>query len=96
MQLNIQNMISVKGYKEISYHDFQTLLHNKKNSSDKSFPEIAVCCQVKNTHTINNAFNTNNQVAKDGLLTKLMVCLGIDGFILWKDGNRLYFVKNGK
>lgn len=86
-------MILVKGYECLSYNNFQRILYAKRVDSNKSIPEIAVCCGIKHTHTINNCFNINKQVAKDSVVTKLMNCLGVDGFILWKDGERLYYIK---
>lgn len=86
-------MVEIKGYKPMAYDDFQRLLHRKKLDEKRSSPEIAVCCGLKDTQTIKNAFNTNKQVVKDAVLSKLMVCLGINGFVHWENGVRYYYVK---
>lgn len=85
-------MVDIKGYSQISFDEFERLLHKAKVDCKKSLPELAVCCGIKHTHTINNCFNYQKQSVKDSLMTSLMKCLDIDGFILWVNGTRYYYI----
>lgn len=86
-------MVLIKGYSLLNYTQFQEILHRKKADCNKTTPEIAVCCGLKDTNTVNNAFKTKGQVIKDSVLSKIMNCLGIDGFVHWNNGMRYYYVK---
>lgn len=90
--------MKITGYKEVGYNNMQALLQKKYSDyrEDKSEIELALAIGVTSPQTVRNAFQEDLQMVSDTILTKVMTSIGFDGFILWKDGNRLYFVKNSK
>lgn len=87
-------MVKITGYKLVNYSDFQKKLHLAYIDSGKSLVELSVCAGVRSQATIQNCFNTDTQVVSDTVLTKLMECLGMDGFVLWVGGSRKYYIKS--
>lgn len=86
-------MVEIKGYKTIDYITFQTTLQRTKVDKEISNPQLAVCAGLKDTATVKKCFTTKKQVVKDTVITKIMECLAINGFILWVNGNRYYYIK---
>ncbi len=89
-------MIKITGYKLVEYSDFQKKLHFAYIDSKKSLVDLSVCVSVRSQATVNNCFNITAQIVSDNVLTKLMECLGMDGFVLWVGGNRKYYIKSTK
>lgn len=80
-------------YKRVSYKELQKHIHRNRT---KEFSDVAVAglLGMKSTQTVRNAFNTEEQVASDPLLTKLMKLLGVNGKVEWIEGVRYYSIKN--
>lgn len=53
---------------------------------------LASSLKIRTTQSINNALVLDKQIASDLLLTNLMKELKFDGFILWKEGKRRYYI----
>jgi hypothetical protein len=87
-------MVQAKGYKEVSFKDFQYRLHIAKSDCPKTYPEIAVSMGLKDIQTVKSCFDTKRQKVKDSVLSKLMACIGVHGFILWVNGERKYYISN--
>jgi hypothetical protein len=87
-------MVKITGYKLVNYSDFQKKLHISYVDSKKSLVDLSSCVGVRSQATVNNCFNTTAQMVSDNVLTKLMDCLGMDGFILWHKGLRTYYIKS--
>jgi hypothetical protein len=86
-------MIDIKGYKQISYFDFQKVLHIAFADSKKETIQIAADIKVKSPATAQNAFNTDKQVVSDEVMTNVMKSVGLAGFIIWIFGNKYYYIK---
>jgi len=84
----------VKGYKKVLYDELIERLADKRNKSNKTHSMIAVCMGLKDTQTIGNCFAKEAQKVKDSVLTKLMLCLDFDGFVMWVNGERFYYINN--
>lgn len=84
----------IKGYKKVDYFDFITKLREYRGCNKKSNPQLAVELEFRASQTIVNSLNIEKQAVKDSNLTKLMQCLGFDGFILWRNGEKGYYVSN--
>jgi len=87
-------MIQINNYKEVKYSIFQKAMDLELASSEIQEIEIAVKVGVKATATIKNAFRKDTQVVSDEVMTKIMEVIGLDGFILWANGKRFYYIKN--
>ncbi len=84
----------IKGYKPVPYSDFAKGLKDAFDSSGKNYPELAVAAEVNSTQTIKNAFQTEDQIVSDQLMTKILDSLNMNGFILYLKGEKYYFVKS--
>jgi len=87
--------MKITGYKTVSYNDLQKILQAKYADyrTKNSEIELAVAIGVNSAQTVRNAFQEDMQMVSDTLLTKIMTNIGFNGFVLWKDGNRYYYVK---
>lgn len=87
--------MKITGFKPVPYNDLQKLLQTKyaEYREKKSEIELALAIGVTSPQTVRNAFQEDMQMVSDTLLTKIMTNIGFNGFILWKDGERLYYVK---
>lgn len=87
--------MKITGFKPVSYNDLQRLLQTKYSEyrANNSEIDLAVAIGVGSAQTVRNAFRDDLQMVSDTILTKVMCGLGFNGFILWKDGERLYYVK---
>lgn len=95
---NKKQDMKITGYKTVSYNELQGQLQSvyADYRENKSEIELAVAINVKSPQTVRNAFQEEMQMVSDDILTKVMGCIGFTGFVMWKDGQRLYYVKNGK
>lgn len=86
-------MINIQGYRELNYSAFQKEMGSYFANSEIKDIEIAVKVGLKSTATVRNAFRTDTQIVSDEVMTKIMKLINIEGFILWVEGNRYYYVK---
>lgn len=90
-------MMTISGYQQITYKDLQKLLETASRNTEKTVVKIAAEINVNSSTTVSNAFNKIEQKVSDEVLSSVMKCVSINGFIVWENGKRLYFVsKNGK
>tara|TARA_R110000868_G_scaffold329938_1_gene590864 strand:- start:343 stop:510 length:168 start_codon:yes stop_codon:yes gene_type:complete len=54
---------------------------------------MAVKLGLKSTATIKNAFRKDNQIVSDEVMSGIMECIELRGFILWMCGDRYYYIK---
>jgi|APCry1669189034_1035192.scaffolds.fasta_scaffold48613_2 hypothetical protein len=85
-------MIQVNNYKEVSYSEFQNALDQAMAESVLTELEIAIKVGVKTTATIKNAFRKDAQIVSDEVLSKIMKTIKLNGFILWTNGQRYYYI----
>lgn len=85
--------MEIKGYKEVTYNQLQSLI-TKNKEGNKSDVEIAVALKVETTQTVRNAMQKDEQKVSDKILSLLLCIVGIDGFVLWNNGVRSYYVTN--
>ncbi len=88
--------MKITGYKEVSYTKFLEALNRIYwfyiSSGEGNNIVLASILKIKSTQTIFNFLRKEKQSIKDSTLTHLMEILGFDGFIVWKEGKRLYYV----
>lgn len=89
-------MIKITGYKEIAYLDLIAVLGEYQKDSGKSDVQVAAEIDVKTQATVKNAFNKEAQIVSDKVLTDIMKSIGIEGFVLWSNGTKQYYVSNKK
>lgn len=88
------SMIKIQGYKEVEYPDFVEVMLRHKSTCGKSDMQIAIDIDVKTHNTVKNAFNKNTQVVSDKVLTKVISSIGMDAFVIWKNGHSSFYVAN--
>lgn len=91
-----KRIMLIKGYKTVGYEEMVTLLgvaNAEYLDGGGSEMKLADNIGLKTIQTIRNCFNAENQKVADETLTHLMKIIDFDGFVLWKDGQRLYYVK---
>ncbi len=91
--------MEIKGYKTIGYSDLLVTLgayHADYLKDGGSEFKLADQLKVKTIQTVRNCFSPQKQIVADAILTKLMEGVGFDGFVQWKNGERQYYIKNGK
>jgi hypothetical protein len=55
--------------------------------------EIALKVGLKSSATVKNAFRKDSQIVSDEVMTHVMSIIGVDGFILWVNSKRHYYIK---
>ncbi len=85
--------MEVLGYKKINYQQLQSEMDKKKKEKDVHEITLAANIEVKSVGTIRNCFNKEEQTVSDEVFTKLFTELGLDGLILWSNGERNYLIK---
>lgn len=85
-------MITINGYKQFTYTEFLKTLRVQHERSGKKEMKIALDIDVKSPATILNAFNEEEQIVSDKVLTKIMKSIGLAGFIVWDNGKRFYLL----
>lgn len=86
-------MIQVNNYKNVTFSAFQKEMDSHFEKSGLKDIEIALAVKVKTTATVRNAFRKDTQMVSDEVLTKIMETIKLDGFVLWKNGKRYYYVR---
>jgi hypothetical protein len=86
-------MIQIQGYKEVSYSSFQKVMDLQFEKSELTEIEIALAIKVKSTATIKNAFRKDTQIVSDEVMTNVMKAIELEGFILWVNAKRFYYIK---
>lgn len=89
-------MITIKGYDQTEYADLAIALHERFLDSDKKEIQIAIELGLDSHNTIRNAFNTSEQKVSDKVLTGVMKSVGLNGTVLYHNGERFYYVSNKK
>ena len=85
-------MIQVNNYKQVSFAAFQKEMDSHFDKCELKDIEIALAVDVKSTATVRNAFRKDAQIVSDEVLTKIMETIKLDGFVLWKNGKRYYYI----
>jgi hypothetical protein len=85
-------MHNFNGYKEVSYNAFQDIMHSYFVESKLREIEIAFKIGLKSAATVKNAFKKDSQIVSDEVMSHIMNIIGLDGFILWSNSKRKYFV----
>lgn len=86
-------MIQVTDYRQVSLSVFQKEMDNHFDKSGLKDIEIALAIGVKSTATVRNGFRKDAQVVSDEVLTNIMQTIKLDGFVLWKNGKRFYYIR---
>lgn len=86
-------MIQIQGYTNVTYTAFQKAMDTHFDNAQIKELQIALSVGLKSVATVKNAFRKDCQIVSDEVMTKVMQLIGLDGFILWKDGNRYYYIK---
>lgn len=84
----------IKGYKKVEYKKFIKEVKDYRVFTKKSNAEIAVVLGLKCSQTLVNALNPDFQKVGDKVLTKVMKYVGLDGFTLWYNGEKHYYINN--
>lgn len=90
------SMMKITGYKEIVYEDLVGVLSKHQSEIGKSDIQVAAEIDVKTPATVKNAFNKDKQIVSDKVLTDIMACVELDGFVLCREGEKYYYVSNKK
>mgnify|MGYP001281065615 CR=1 FL=1 len=85
-------MIQINNYKQVTYSAFQKALDSQFEKSELKEIEIALKVGVKTTATVKNAFRKDMQIVSDEVLTKIMETIKLEGFVLWINGKRFYYI----
>jgi hypothetical protein len=85
--------MDIQGYKKLPYSDFQQVLYRQFADSNIPLIKLASMLNVKTEVTVRNVFK-NYQVVSDEVLTLAMKALKIEGFVMWSNGKRMYYVKS--
>ena len=86
-------MIQVNDYRQVSFSAFQKEMDTHFDKCELKDIEIALAVGVKSTATVRNAFRKDAQVVSDEVLTKIMETIKLDGFVLWNNAKRYYYVR---
>lgn len=86
-------MIQIQGYKEVTYSGLQKEMDAKFENTELTEIEVAIAVKVKSTATVKNAFRKDSQIVSDEVMTNIMKVIGVDGFILWVNAKRFYYIK---
>lgn len=86
--------MNITGYKHVNYKELQTELHKKNADADIHELKLAAAVDVKSVATVRNAFNTDNQVASDEVMSRLFTALNLEALIIWINGERNYYIKS--
>lgn len=86
-------MITITGYKQVGYSEFQAALHKANADTKKSPLQIAADLNLGTVETARNAFK-DTQVVSDKVLTGVMKSVGLSGFVIWIFGKKYYYIKN--
>lgn len=79
-------------YMEVEYKSLQKKLVSKKAESDATDIKLAVDLDIKSASTVRNAFNYEEQMASDEVLSKVSTAIGLDLIVGWVNGQRRYFI----
>ena len=85
--------MEIKGFKEIDYNGLQDEIKKVYNPDVVSFIQVAAQINVRSVQTIRNAFMPDAQGVSDEVFTNILTAIGLDAFIIWKNGQRSYYIK---
>jgi hypothetical protein len=84
------------GYENKTYKQFQKVLWQLSVDSGKGEAKLSLEMGGVSIQSVRNCFDNSTQRVSDAILTKLMDCLGMEGFVLWVGGVRKYYIRNSK
>lgn len=82
----------IAGYKKTEYKDLRVVMNNYFKQGNKTLPELAFHTKQKGIINIRSAFRFDVQKISDKLLTSIFQSLDLDAFIVWHNGERMYFI----
>lgn len=85
-------MAEIKGFKEITYEQLNTILNDNFKSLELSKEEIAVKTSVT-TQTIYNILSSDSQPVTDKTLISVSKELGVEVLVVVNDESKAYFIK---
>jgi hypothetical protein len=88
------NMNFIKGYNPVSYKELQKQLSETYKQSGKTPVDVAAAIEVKTTSTVFSAINSDEQIVSDKVLSGVFQAIDLQAFILWINGERMYFLKS--
>lgn len=83
----------IKGYSPVPYQELQKKLSETFKDCGKSPVEIASAIDVNTTSTVYSALNAAEQIVSDKVLSGVFQALNLQAFIIWVNGERIYFLK---
>jgi len=84
----------IDGYKEVTYFELICKLKEYRDYNKKSNAQIAVDLDFRASQTVVNALNYNIQNVKDSTLSRVMEYFEFDGFIMWKNGKKYFYIND--
>lgn len=84
--------MDLSNYKLVDYKEIQKELAKKRDACNIHELNIAANINVKAVSTVRSAFNEEEQLASDEVLTKVFKELGLNAFVGWVNGERRYFI----
>lgn len=88
-------MAEIKGFKEITYEQLNSLLNESFKALELSKEEVAVNTFVT-TQTIYNILTSDSQPVTDKTLISVSKELGVEVLVVVNDESKSYFIKKGK
>jgi hypothetical protein len=85
--------MEIQGYVKLSYADFRKILFRQFAELNIPNRKLASMINVKSEMTAKNVFR-EYQVVSDEVLTLAMKALKIDGFVMWCNGKKFYYVSS--
>ena len=87
-------MITIKGYTQVEYNTLVGILYDAYKRLNLTSITLAYKVDATSPQSGYNAFAPDKQKLSDRLFTKVMVALGVDGFILSTAGQKFYYIKS--
>jgi hypothetical protein len=85
-------LMDIQGYEKVNYPEFQKLLWEQYAELEMNNVKLAALINVTSSQHVKNIFKPK-QIVSDNVLTCAMKALKVDGFVLWMNGKRFYYVK---
>jgi hypothetical protein len=86
--------MEIKGFKNVNYTELQAVLSEKYKTAAIPDVQIANDIEVRSLSTVKNTFNAGMQSVSDEVLTKVFKVLDLNGFVLWINGERNYYISH--
>lgn len=81
------------GFKQVDFSTLQTEMIRMRQQTDL-MPDINIAAMIKvrSVQTVRKAFRGTAQQVSDEVLSNVLKTIGINSFIVWQNGQRLYYV----